>query len=137
MDLQTDYMVLKELQSRLRHPERTLLTDFAEPEEVQAEVGHCSLVVSSRLHLLILGLNRLVPGIGIAGGSKINSYLDLFDLPTAGTVNDINFPVLTRKTARYLHDNAFADRAGKIRDVMRKRLISAEKKLKTTLSSLA
>ena len=56
MDLQTDYiMVLKALQSRLRHPERTLLTDFAEPEEVQAEVGHCSLVVSSRLHLLILG----------------------------------------------------------------------------------
>jgi polysaccharide pyruvyl transferase WcaK-like protein len=102
MNLKTDYFLMKNMAGKLQHSEHVLLTNFAEPEEVQELVGRCSLVISSRLHLMILALNRLVPCIGITRGSKIPFFLDEYGLPCAGTTDRIDFEGLSEMTERYL-----------------------------------
>lgn len=122
-----DFALMRSLQSLLAHPEQTLLTHFMEPEDVQTLVAQCSLVVSSRLHLIILGLNALVPAVGIARGSKIAGFLEPFGLPVAGTTGKIDFPVLERSVEDLLADpERFRVRAAPIRTEMLASLAAAE-----------
>jgi len=95
MNPKKDYQVMLELRERSRHPDRILPLRFPEPEHVQAVASRCDLIVSSRLHLLILGLNNLVPGIGIARGSKIANFISQFGLVTAGTTGQLDLSALT------------------------------------------
>ena len=55
------------------------------------------IVVSSRLHLLILASNVLVPGLGIERGSKIANYLKAFGRTSSGSVDDCDFAALERE----------------------------------------
>ena len=95
MNPKTDYNVMLDLRERSRHPDCILPLRFLEPEHVQAVAARCDLIVSSRLHLLILGLNNLVPGIGIARGSKISDFISQFGLVTAGSTGQLDLPALT------------------------------------------
>ena len=94
------------------------------------------MIVSSRLHLLILGLNNLVPGVGIARGSKIEQFLSLFGLTTAGTNDARDLPRLTGSVERaQAHQDEFKRRAASVRSGMLEDLDRAKESLKQTLAA--
>ena len=66
------------------------------PEAVMAAAAECAVVVSSRLHLLILAANAGTPGIGIARGSKIDNWLANFGEAPAGSVADCDWDAVAR-----------------------------------------
>ena len=58
------------------------------PEAVMAAAAECDVVLSSRLHLLILAANAGTPGLGIARGSKLANWLANFGRSVEGDVYD-------------------------------------------------
>ena len=136
MNPKKDYRVMEELKRRSKHPDRILPLRFLEPEEVQTVAAECSVIVSSRLHLLILGLNNLVPGVGIARGSKIAFFLSRFGLTTAGTTDKLDLPLLTESVEWALkHRDEFKRHAATIRAGLLADLDRAKALLKQTLTS--
>ena len=136
MNPKKDYRVMTEMRERSKHPDRILPLRFLEPEEVQAVAADCSVIVSSRLHLLILGLNSLVPGVGIARGSKIEFFLSRFGLATAGTTDRLDLPRLTESVEWALtHQDEFKRRAAVVRAEMLSDLDRAVSLLKRTLTN--
>ncbi len=129
----TDHAVMAGLQAKLKRPEATLLLRFIEPEDVQTVVGCCHLVISSRLHLMILGLNKLVPAVGIERGSKIRSFLTPFGLDCCGTTDKIDFEYLTQRMQQLLAEPDFAAKAGGVRERLMQSLAAAEHKLSVLL----
>ena len=138
MNPKKDYRVMAEMRERSKHRDRILPLRFLEPEEVQAVAAECSVIVSSRLHLLILGLNNLVPGVGIARGSKIEFFLSRFGLTTAGTTDSLDLPRLTESVEQaFSQRDEFCRRAEKVRAGMLSSLEKAAALLKRTLASPA
>ena len=136
MNPKKDFRVMEELKRISKHPDRILSLRFLEPEEVQAVAAECSVIVSSRLHLLILGLNNLVPGVGIARGSKIEYFLSRFGLTTAGTTDALDLPGLTESVEWALtHQDEFKRHAASVRAGLLDDLKQAEALLKETLTS--
>jgi len=125
---------MERLKQESKHPDRILSLRFLEPEEVQAVAAECSVIVSSRLHLLILGLNNLVPGVGIARGSKIEYFLSRFGLTTAGTTDALDLPRLTESVEWALaHQDEFKQRAASVRAGLLADLDRAKELLKQML----
>ena len=58
------------------------------PEAVMAAAAECDVVLTSRLHLLILAANAGTPGLGIARGSKLANWLANFGRSVEGSVYD-------------------------------------------------
>jgi polysaccharide pyruvyl transferase WcaK-like protein len=136
MNPKKDYRVMAGMKERSKHPDRILSLRFFEPEEVQTVAAGCSVIVSSRLHLLILGLNSLVPGVGIARGSKIEFFLSRFGLATAGTTDRLDLPRLTESVEWALsHQDEFKSRAAAVRAEMLADLDRATALLKQTLTN--
>lgn len=67
------------------------------PEAVQEAAAKCNVILSSRLHLLILAANVGTPGIGIARGSKLANWLSNFNRTVAGSVFDCDWKKVTDK----------------------------------------
>jgi len=61
------------------------------PEDVMDAAAGCSVVLSSRLHLLILAANAGTPGLGIARGSKLANWLSNFGRTVEGSVYDCDW----------------------------------------------
>ena len=136
MNPKKDYRVMAEMKSRSKHPDRILSLRLLEPEEVQTVAAGCSVIVSSRLHLLILGLNNLVPGVGIARGSKIEFFLSRFGLSTAGTTERLDLPRLTESVEWALsHQDEFKRNAAAVRAEMLSALEKATALLKQSLTN--
>lgn len=136
MNPKKDFRVMEELKQHSKRPDRFLSLRFLEPEEVQAVAADCSVIVSSRLHLLILGLNNLVPGVGIARGSKIEFFLSRFGLTTAGTTDALDLPHLTESVEWALsHQDEFKQRAASVRAGLLADLDRAKELLRQTLTS--
>ena len=136
MNPKTDYEVMLRLLESSRHPERILPLRFLEPEHVQAVASRCDFIVSSRLHLLILGLNNLVPGVGIARGSKISDFISQFGLVTAGSTDRLDLPAMTAAVESALtHRDEFRLRAKFVRAELLADLEHAVGLLKQTLES--
>ena len=99
MNPQTDFLLMKELQNRLKNKERSFLIENCEqPKHVLAIASKCSVVISSRLHLLILAANMGTPIVGISRGSKIDNFLSQFELKSTGSVYDCDFDLLIQQT---------------------------------------
>ena len=91
MNPQTDKALLCSLASELPQKNSVELLESSDPAVVQACAAQCRVIVSSRLHLLILASNAHVPIIGIERGSKIRNWLRNFDDTPAGTVANCDF----------------------------------------------
>ena len=94
MNPKTDKKLMQKLASEVAHPERIECLENDSPAVVQACAGQCRLVVSSRLHLLILAANAGVPGLGIERGSKIANWLKAFQRKPSGTVDNCDLKQL-------------------------------------------
>lgn len=66
------------------------------PEAVCEAAAGCTLVLSSRLHLLILAANVGTPILGIARGSKLGNWLANFGRAVEGDVYDCDWAKVTR-----------------------------------------
>ena len=67
------------------------------PDAVMAAAAECDVVLSSRLHLLILAANAGTPGLGIARGSKLANWLSNFGQTVVGSVYDCNWDKVTEQ----------------------------------------
>ena len=57
--------------------------------------AQCDVVLSSRLHLLILAANAGTPGLGIARGSKLANWLSNFGRTVEGSVQGCDWGKVT------------------------------------------
>jgi len=87
------------------------------PEAVMEAAAKCDVVLSSRLHLLILAANVGTPGLGIARGSKLANWLSNFGRTVEGSVYDCDWAKVTNRVLDALksrdewgarHDSAYA-----------------------------
>ncbi len=67
------------------------------PEAVLEAAAGCTVVLSSRLHLLILAANAGTPILGIARGSKLANWLANFNRTVLGSVTNCNWPQVTQQ----------------------------------------
>ena len=97
MNPKTDKKLMQKIASEVARPDRIECLEDDSPAVVQACAGQCRLVVSSRLHLLILAANAGVPGLGIERGSKIANWLNAFQRKSSGSVDDCDLKLLERQ----------------------------------------
>jgi len=74
------------------------------PEAVAEAAATCDVVLSSRLHLLILAANVGTPVLGIARGSKLANWLDNFGRTVEGSVFDCDWQLVTERVLAALRD---------------------------------
>ena len=74
------------------------------PEAVLEAAVECSVVLSSRLHLLILAANVGTPILGIARGSKLANWLVNFGRVVEGSVSDCDWKKVTEHVLAALKD---------------------------------
>ena len=74
------------------------------PEAVLEAAEGCSVVLSSRLHLLILAANVGTPILGIARGSKLANWLVNFGRVVEGSVSDCDWKKVTEHVLAALKD---------------------------------
>ena len=74
------------------------------PEAVMSAAAECSVVLSSRLHLLILAANAGTPVLGIARGSKLANWLSNFDRMVEGSVFECDWAKVTSHVLSALKD---------------------------------
>ena len=74
------------------------------PEAVAEAAATCDVVLSSRLHLLILAANVGTPILGIARGSKLANWLDNFGRTVEGSVFDCDWERVTEHVLAALRD---------------------------------
>ena len=74
------------------------------PEAVLEAAAGCSVVLSSRLHLLILAANVGTPILGIARGSKLANWLANFGRTVEGSVSDCDWEKVTEHVLDALKD---------------------------------
>ena len=74
------------------------------PEAVMEAAAKCDVVLSSRLHLLILAANAGTPGLGIARGSKLANWLSNFGRTVEGDVANCDWDAVTSHVLSALKD---------------------------------
>ena len=134
----TDSALMARLVGRMLHRERvTVLTGEYQPGEILAVASRMSVVVSSRLHLLILSAVAGIPIVGIARGSKVDNFLDHFGLAPVGSVDECDFTALQGEVKRLLESpEAYRARAVAVQSEGLARLESAKVLLKAALSGI-
>lgn len=125
-----DRAVMEPILQALDSRQENKMLIFSEPEDIQKAVKSCSLLLSGRLQLTIMGLNAMIPGIGIANSSKIANCLNMFGLPVFNNHSSIDFDQLFDECVRWLDDPDFQLRAQAVRTKMLARLEQCEKYLK-------
>ena len=132
----TDRKLMLSLAARAVARDRIECLDSADPATVQACAGQCRVLVSSRLHLLILGANAGTPGIGIERGSKITNWLANFGETPCGTVENCDYADIMRRIDRILAvpEAESRDNVRRIMDAMHLKLDAAAQMLRQKLS---
>ena len=135
----TDRRLMLKLAADCRHRGRIECLESSDPAVVQACAGQCRVLVSSRLHLLILGANAGTPGVGIERGSKITNWLAEFGETPAGTVESCDFSGVRERVERFLaqHDAEVRAKVREVTDAMHRRLDAAAELLRRTLADCA
>lgn len=131
----TDLEILQRLQRDVARPEAfQVIAGVTEPEDITALAARMDVLISSRLHLLILGSINHVPLVGISRGSKVDNFLAPFGLEAVGSVESCDFDRLVSETARLLDGrDEFRQRSEKVRADLLARLDRAMARLKEVL----
>lgn len=131
----TDFALMDKLRDSLKFRDRTFIVENCEnPSDVEAIAEYCSVVVSSRLHLLILSANVGTPIVGISRGSKVDNFLANFGLSSVGNVDDCDFDALKKQVEGFLSDSSeFKAECGLVCRRLLARLSEAEDKLRAVL----
>ena len=127
----TDGPLMRHVLSLLKFPNRVYFVEgIQDPEDVAGVLGQMEVIVSSRLHGLILGSLSDVPLVGIRRGSKIDDFLRPFGRKPAGSVQCVEPEELQKQIWESLeHAVEFRERARALR-------VKASSALETTVQSL-
>ncbi len=107
------------------------------PREILAIAGHLDLVISSRLHLLILASVLHVPIIGISRGSKVDNFLAPFGHVSAGSVDECDFDHMQNELDRLIDSREeFAEVSTAVHEMLLERLAYAKQRLADFLESI-
>jgi polysaccharide pyruvyl transferase WcaK-like protein len=121
----TDAALMSGLRERLQQPERSIVLEgHHEPAVLALAASLMDVVVSSRLHLLILAANSATPIVGIGRGSKIETFLRPYGLEPAGDTENLDRDRLRRELARLLgrEGASFRETAARVRSEQLERL---------------
>ncbi len=131
----TDLEILVRLKKAVKHPGALqVIAGVTEPADITALAGRMDVIISSRLHLLILGSINHVPIIGISRGSKVDNFLEPFGLKAVGSVESCDFDALVRETVRLLEEGeAFRGVSRRVRGKLLERLDRARDLLREEL----
>ena len=101
----TDDKIGDEIAAAMKQGDETrMLRGYVEPEYLLAFLGGLRAIVSSRLHLIILGSLAGVPAVGIGRGSrKVATFLARFGLEQAGEYDDVNYEGLAARFDEVWH----------------------------------
>ncbi len=138
MNPKTDYELMRKLHAQMTNRNKCFLLDGCEePQQVLTVVSQCSVVISSRLHLLILSANVKTPIIGISRGSKIDNFLGQFGLRSAGDVYDCDFDFILAETDRLISNpKPYQEKRAQVYSQLLERLAAAESLLFNKLTSV-
>jgi polysaccharide pyruvyl transferase WcaK-like protein len=134
----TDAALLEDFRTGLSNPEAMhVIQGVYEPDEITAVTSKVDVVISSRLHLLILASITFTPFIGISRGTKVTNFTGQFDLPDPGSVDTLDLIKLRHEIERLLDEkSAFQTKAKEVRLEMMARLKAAKQLLRDVLSKL-
>jgi len=79
-----------------------LVSEDVEPEVIFSLLEYAKLIISTRLHLAILGTTKGVPVIGIARGNKMNNLLEQVRLKIMPPITDVTEADLTTEAERIM-----------------------------------
>lgn len=133
----TDSALMAELAGYMKRRDRfTVLTGEYQPAEIVAVASRMGVVVSSRLHLLILSAIMGVPIVGIARGSKVDNFLSHFNLHSVGSVADCDFAALKENVLRMLGEggDTFRAQSAEVQAASLQRLHEAKQRLASVLA---
>ncbi|MDF7826572.1 polysaccharide pyruvyl transferase family protein [Pontiellaceae bacterium B12227] len=106
------------------------------PREILAIAGKLDLVISSRLHLLILASVLHVPIIGISRGSKVDNFLTAFGHTSAGSVDECDFEHMQNELERLIDSrDEFKEVSTAVHEMLLQRLEEAKLRLADVLTS--
>lgn len=133
----TDAALMTQMASETAEPSRVaVVTGRHEPGAIVAVASKMDVVISSRLHLLILASIAHVPLIGIARGSKVDNFLSPFGLKSVGDVEDCDFGLLWSESLRLLQQrDDFERKSIAVRAELLSRLEYAKDCLRSALAS--
>ncbi len=133
----TDSALMARLAARMSHRSSiSIITGEYQPEEILCIASRMDLIISSRLHLLILASIVHVPIAGISRGSKVDNFLSQFDLTSGGTVESCDFNALRDDVLRLLKQpSEFKEKSLTVYRESIARLDAAEEKLAKLLGS--
>jgi polysaccharide pyruvyl transferase WcaK-like protein len=136
MNHETDATVMEGLRNRMKNLDRSVVVGGRrEPGEILAIAGKLDLVISSRLHLLILASILHVPIIGISRGSKVDNFLAPFGHTSAGTVDECNFDHMQSELDRLIEFRAeFEIASTAVHEMLIQRLETAKVRLAAVLN---
>jgi polysaccharide pyruvyl transferase WcaK-like protein len=131
----TDLALLQKLQADVARPGAfQIVAGVTEPADITALARRMDVIISSRLHLLILASIHHVPLIGISRGSKVDNFLEPFGLQAVGSVESCDFPALVRETRRLLAGRAaYLETSKSVRADLMARLSHARSLLREAL----
>ena len=132
----TDAELMKNLRGRMRNSDQSVVVEgHREPGEILAIAGRLDLVISSRLHLLILASVLHVPIIGISRGSKVDNFLAPFGHASAGTVDACDFGHMQSELDRLIERRAeFEEVSTAVHEMLLQRLEPAKDRLRALLN---
>ncbi len=131
----TDLALLDDLRKDIVRREAFYpLRGIVETSDMTAIAARMDVLISSRLHLLILGSIHHVPMIGISRGSKVDNFLAPYGLKPVGSVESCDFDALIQETQRLLNARAaFEDTSQRVRRELLARLDAARLELTKVL----
>ncbi len=119
----TDSKLMGQIRDQMEKKPRTkILRGFYEPEEIAAVASKLDLVITSRLHLLILASLSNRPIMGLSRGSKIDTFLGHFGEKSCGSVRNFKVDELLENCDRLLRssDEFKAKSENVVKDLRRK-----------------
>lgn len=73
-------------------------------EDLMAVIGNADAVLSMRLHSLVFAANMEIPSVGLVYDPKVESYLELLGMPSAGDVKDFSASRANEAVGRLFSD---------------------------------
>lgn len=139
MNHATDAPLMDGLRHRMKNGANSVVIHGKRnPREILAIAGHLDLVISSRLHLLILASVLHVPIIGISRGSKVDNFLAPFGHVSAGSVDECDFDHMQNELDRLIDSREeFAEVSTAVHEMLLDRLATAKQRFAELLNTIS
>ncbi len=135
MNHATDAPLMDSLRARMKNRDHSVVIQGQHPPRaILAIAGQLDLVISSRLHLLILASVLHVPIIGISRGTKVDNFLTAFGHTSAGSVDECDFDHMQTELDRLIDSREeFREVSTAVHEVLLQRLDAAKLRLMQVL----